>query len=901
MDAAASAANEVPAHGKPAAEVLAALGVVRERGLSGSEVHARRRRHGPNRLRRSEARSAWRILFDQFRSVLVGLLAVAAALSFVFGRWLEALAIVAVLVVNGAIGFLSELRAVKSMEALRKLGNVRARVRRDGRVRSVNAEELVPGDVVVLEGGDVVTADIRLLEASKLQADESTLTGESVPVGKSAEVLPAETPLAERRSMLFKGTALTRGAGEGVVVGTGMNTELGRISRLVAEAEDTTTPLEKRLDRLGQRLLWVTLSIAALVAALGLAAGRDWLLTVETAIALAVATVPEGLPIIATLALARGMRRMARRNALVNRLSAVETLGATGTIFTDKTGTLTENRMTLSEIVLPSGVVRVSGEGLESEGSFRREETELALDAEPLLRQALEIGVLCNDASFEEGEAPEGDPLEVALLVAGRKAGIERARLLAELAEEREVAFDPESRMMATVHREDGAHRVAVKGAPEAVLAVSSRVAGEGGEQALDEAGRSEWQERNEEMAGRGLRVLALATRRARSRDVDVYAELTLVGLVGLLDPARADVREAIAGCRRAGIRVVMVTGDQPATARSIARAVGLVDEPDAPVVLGRDLAKADSAAESERLRLFDAPIFARISPEQKLELIAHHQERGAIVAMTGDGVNDAPALKKADIGVAMGKRGTEVARQAADIVLRDDAFATIVTAVQEGRIIFDNIRKFVVYLLSCNVSEILVIGLATAVQAPLPLLPLQILFLNLVTDVFPALALGMGEGSAAVMDEPPRDPRERVLERGHWRAVGGYGLLITAAVLGAMSIALRGLGMSEAEGVTVSFLTLAFAQLWHVFNVRSPGERMLRNDVTRNAWVWAALALCSGLLLSAAFLPGLSDLLQVVPLGAEGWGLVAAMSLAPLVAGQLLAGLRTARRDATR
>jgi Ca2+-transporting ATPase len=857
--------------------LLRELGVTPERGLSEAEVHARRRRFGPNRLRQIRPRSAWRILLDQFTSLIVVLLAGAAVLSFLFGRAVEALAIGAVLVINGAIGAASELRAVRSMEALRRLGSVRARVRRDGVAREVDAAELVPGDLVLLEGGDVVTADLRLVAASKLQADESTLTGESVPVTKNFEPCAEDAPLAERRCMLFKGSSVTRGAAEAVVVATGMATELGRISALVEEAKEEITPLEKRLDRLGQRLIGVTLAIAAGVGGAGLFAGKDWLLSVETAIALAVATVPEGLPIIATLALARGMHRMARRNAVVNRLSAVETLGATSIIFSDKTGTLTENRLEVVEIALPSGSVRLDGEVLD-------------LDAQPLLRRALELGVLCNDASLEDGAAPTGDPLEVALLAAGLRAGIRRAELLARAPEIREEAFDPELRMMATIHKEAEGARAAVKGAPEAVLEACTRVADEAGERPLDGAARRAWAERNEEMAARGLRVLAVASRRLARPDAEVYRELVLVGLLGLLDPPRADVRDAIRACRAAGIRVVMVTGDQPATARTIARAVGLADDAEAEVVLGSELARAQGPETERRL---EAPIFARISPEQKLALIAHHQRRGAIVAMTGDGVNDAPALKKADIGVAMGRRGTEVARQAADIVLRDDAFATIVEAVRQGRIVFANIRQFVVYLLSCNLSEILVIGLASAASAPLPILPLQILFLNLVTDVFPALALGVGEGDPAAMARPPRDPRERLLEPLHWRAIAVWGLAITAAVLGVFALALGRYGMSERAAVTVSFLTLAFAQLWHVFDVRSRGTGLLRNDVTRNGWVWGALALCSVLLFGAVSLPPLAEVLQIAPPEPRGWLLVAAGSLAPLVLGQALLARR--------
>lgn len=884
--------NHRPMYASAVDEVLSELAVDLERGLSETDVRARLARYGPNRLRRILRRSAWEILRDQFRSVLVALLAVAAALSFGFGSWVEGLAILAVLAINGAIGFATELRAVRSMEALRALGSVRATVRRDGRVRDIEATALVPGDVVVLEGGDVVTADLRVVRASKLQADESTLTGESVAVGKGTEPVAIDAPLVERRNMLFKGTAVTRGAAEGVVVATGMQTELGRISQLVESARDEVTPLEQRLDRLGQRLVWVTLLIAGFVAATGIAAGRDWLLIFETAIALAVATVPEGLPIIATLALARGMHRMARRHALVNRLSAVETLGATSIIFTDKTGTLTENRMTVTELALASGAIRVSGEGLSVTGDFEREGRRVEPREDPLLLRALEIGVLCNDASFGPDQSPVGDPLEVALLVAGLKAGLARASLLERSPERREEAFDPAVKMMATVHDDPaGGLRVAVKGAPETVLAACRSVLTAEGERTLDDPARGEWERRNREMARRGLRVLGLATRHTGDLHTNVYEDLVFVGLVGLLDPPRSDVRAAIEDCRRAGIRVVMVTGDQVDTARTIAHAVGLVDDEDAPVVLGRDLATACEGDKQADARL-DARIFARVSPEQKLQLIAHHQRRGAIVAMTGDGVNDAPALEKADIGVAMGRRGTEVARQAAEIVLRDDAFSTIVAAVQQGRVIFANIRTFVVYLLSCNISEILVVGLASMAHAPLPLLPLQILYLNLVTDVFPALALGVSEGEADAMEHPPRPPGERVLEARHWRAIAVHGAWITMAVLGALGIALGPLGLDERQAVTVSFLTLAWAQIAHVFNMRGAGSGVFSNRITRNPYVWGAIILCVALLWVATYLPGLAALLDIVPPDARGWAVIVGMGLVPLVAGQVFASL---------
>jgi Ca2+-transporting ATPase len=878
----------------PWRKVLEALDASAEEGLGSSEVKKRRKEYGHNRLRGAESKSAWGILVEQFKSLIVLLLAVAAALSFAFGEWVEGVAVAIVIVINAAIGFVTEAKAVRSMETLQRLGSVDAKVRREAQAKVIPAEKLVPGDIVLLAGGDVVTADLRLIEASRLQVNESALTGESVPVGKGVKPVAKDAPLAERSSMVFKGTAVTQGAGEGVVVATGMQTELGRISALVEEAEEEVTPLEKRLEQLGRRLIWLTLGIAALVIVSGIVAGKEVLLMVETGIALAVASVPEGLPIVATVALARGMWRMAKRNALINHLSAVETLGATNVILTDKTGTLTENQMTAVQATLDSGRVELTGEGLETTGEFLRDGESIDPADDQALWQALEAGVLCNDASFGQGDtkkekAAVGDPLEVALLVMGAKAGLERDRLLERKPEVREEAFDPDSKMMATFHEEDGHYRVAVKGALEAVIEASTRVLVPEGERDLDDAERTVWREQNSRMAREGLRVLAVATKAVNDADGAPYEDLTLLGLIGLLDPPREQVRPAIEAALGAGVRVIMVTGDQPATARYVAEAVGLVEDQDAEAIHGADLKELDSLTPEERQRVLQTPIFARVSPEQKLDLIAAHQNEGRVVAMTGDGVNDAPALKKADIGVAMGQRGTQVAREAADMVLRDDAFSTIVVAIEQGRAIFGNIRKFVLYLLSCNVAEVMIVALASMVNAPLPIRPLQILFLNLVTDVFPALALGMGKGDPTVMDRPPRDPQEPIMTRHHWLGVGGYGLAITLSVLGGFVLALAWLRIGEARAVTLSFLSLALAQLWHVFNMRDRGTHLIRNDITGNPYVWGALVLCVALLLVAVYAPGLAGVLGVVDPGIGGWMLALGMSLVPLVMGQTL------------
>jgi Ca2+-transporting ATPase len=910
---------------RPAEEILAELEVSAEQGLGRREAERRLLAYGPNQLRETRRASVWEITLRQFKSLIVGLLVAAAAVSFLFHEYIEGLAIVVVLLINAVLGLVSELRALRSMEALRQLGRVQVRVRRENSLIEIGAEDLVPGDIVWLEGGDMIAADLRLVEASKLEVDESILTGESLPVSKKVEPLSADTPLVDRQNMLFKGTATTRGSATGVVVATGMATALGQIAQLVEEAEEETTPLERRLGELGTRLIGITLAIAALTTIAGILSGKEVFLMVETGIALAVAAIPEGLPIVATLALARGMWRMARRNALINRLSAVETLGATSLILTDKTGTLTENQMTVRRFALATGDVEVSGEGLSSRGQFSLDGNVVEGWRTPGLREALRISVLCNNAAIrapasgEEDLAGIGDPLEIALLVAGLKAGIDRPALAADFPEEQEEAFDSVTKMMATYHRLDsaaaagsptdhavqegppdgnpGSYLVVVKGAAEEVLdACSSLLVGDT-TQPMSAGEKQGWLRRNEQMARDGLRVLAMAQKQVASLSQRPYEDLTFVGLVGLLDPPRNEVRSAIAACRQAGMRVVMVTGDQPATAENIAEAIGLVAEGEHEVLVGRDLGDIEKLPQERQRELLEADIFARVDPKQKLDLIALHQAAGSVVAMTGDGVNDAPALKKADIGVAMGLGGTQVAQEASDMVLTDDSFSSIVAAVQQGRIIFGNIRKFVVYLLSCNVSEILIIGGAAAVEVPLPILPLQILFLNLVTDVFPALALAMGEGDPGVMQQPPRDAREPVLTRRHWLGIGGFGLLITIAVLVSLGWAIRGLGFATERAVTVSFLTLAVAQLWHVFNLREIGSTLTRNEIVRNPWIWGALVLCALLLLAAIYLPGFSTVLRTVDPGLAGWGVVLTMSLAPTLVGQIWLAIASRRR----
>ncbi len=865
-----------------------------EEGLGASKVRVHRDKYGPNVLKTGRKRSALEILWDQVKNIIVLLLAVASVLSLLFNQILDAAAIAVAIGLNVIIGFVTEWRAVRSIEALKSMTSSKAKVLRDGKVRNIAANKLVAGDIVMLEEGDLIPADLRLFEAANLQVDESALTGESVPVQKSVQAIDGETPLAERENMAFRGTAITGGAGKGIISSVGMDTEVGKISEMAEEAEQEATPLEKKLNRLGGRLVWVTLGISGLVVLLGLRAGKDTFLMVETAIALAVAAVPEGLPVVATIELAQGMRRMARRNALINKLASVETLGAVNTVFADKTGTLTENKMTVQSLALAQENSDEIGEyHLEYQGEKEvtvkgpEGDDDIALER---AGDAIEIGALCSNAHLNNDEGPGssgsvGDPMEVALLELAWKLGKGKEKLLESQSELREEAFDRNTKMMATFHEADKGVRVAVKGAPEAVLNHASRVRLSSGDIAeLDEKTKDVWLDHNLDMAKKGLRVIALAERSGESANEDPYHDLTFHGLVGFLDPPRKGVQQEIEKLKRAGISVIMVTGDQKETAANIGEELGILSRDSGVVIHGKDLKDPEEMNDQEREKAGSAAIFTRVDPGQKLDLIELYQKKGAIVAMTGDGVNDAPALKKADVGVAMGKRGTEVARQAADVVLKDDEFSTILVAVRQGRVIFENIRRFILFLISGNVGEIMIVAFALLAGMPLPLLPLQILYLNMIGDVFPALALGMGEGDPGVMERPARDPSESILTPRHWFEICVYGLIIAITALMAFSYSINFMGKTPTQAVTYSFLTLSFARLWHVFNMKDWAARIIKNEITVNPWIWAALALCAGLLLIAVYIPELAHVLDLERPNMNGWALIIGLSFIPLV-----------------
>jgi Ca2+-transporting ATPase len=880
-------------HALAPAEVLERLDTSRD-GLTAAEAEARLSRHGPNALRAAPPVPWWRILLAQLRGVVVWLLVAAAVVALLMGDRAEAIAITVVLVLNALLGFVMELRANRAMEALLSLEVPRAVVVREGRRREVDAREVVPGDVVALEAGSMIAADAYLLDARELVTRESALTGESLPVHKiSGDVLPAPTPLAERTNLVFRSTFAAAGTGRAVVFATGMATEVGKIGTLVAGVADEPTPLERRLDDLGRRLVWVALAAAAAVSLLGWLQGVALAETVETGIALAIAAVPEGLPAVATIALAVGVRRMARRNALIRRLPVVESLGSATVVCTDKTGTLTRGEMTVTELRAPGRQWTVTGVGYAPEGEIREGDPSTETAADPVLRRILQASVLANNAELlqaDGGWTVRGDPTEGALLAAAAKAGIDRHVLLAETPEVGELPFSSERMWMATFHRRaDGSAFAAVKGAPGRTLERCTRTLSADGERPLDADERRALRAENEAMGARGLRVLAMAWKDgAEPAGPEALTDLVFLGFAGMMDPPAEGVTETIRTLRDAGIRTVMITGDQRATAEAVGRELGIVAGGE-QVFDGAALSALEGDEWLECVG--QAGAFSRVSPEDKLRLVDGYRQAGEIVAMLGDGVNDAAALRRADVGVAMGIRGTDVAKEAAAVVLQDDRFATVAAAVEEGRVVYANIRRFVFYLFSCNVAEVLVLLLCGLAGLPAPLGPLPILWMNLVTDTFPALALAMEPADADVMRRPPHDPRAALLSRAFLVKIALYGLLITACSLGAYLVALRAVPLEHAR--TVAFQTLSLAQVFHLGNARSRAPVVSREAITRNRWAVAAVTAVVLLQLAAAYLQPLPSILRVAVPSLRDWLLIIPFSIAPAIVGQVMKVMR--------
>jgi Ca2+-transporting ATPase len=902
-----------PAYRQSVDELESALATAARRGLSDEEARHRLARFGKNELAAVPPTPAWKKFLSQFKDVLVILLLVATAISA--GLWLherdaplpyEALAIFAVVLLNAVMGYLQEARAERAVAALRKISAAQATVIRDAERHSIPASELVPGDVILIEAGDTAPADARLIESAALQTAEATLTGESLPVSKSTLPIAEEVGLGDRRNMLYSGTSATAGRGKALVTATGMQTELGRIAGALHETPSEPTPLQKELARVGKLLGLTVVVIAVVMIATiiiveevrGLAALVDVLIL---GVALAVAAVPEGLPAVVTAVLSLGVQRMAKRNAIVRRLAAVETLGSADVIASDKTGTLTKNEMTVRVIATASGRVKVSGAGYAPQGEVSREPgggAQSAIDGALRLEleRALTVAARANNAVVQQEDGRwkvQGDPTEGALIVAARKAGLEDASLEARFQRVGEVPFSSERKLMTTVHTDTQSKErllVFTKGAPDVLLArCPYELVGEE-RRPMSTQRRAELLALNEALAHEALRTLAVAFRslpadapEGREVDEQVEQELVFAGLIGMIDPPRKEARAAVAAAQGAGIRPIMITGDHPVTAGVIAAELGLSAE--ARAVTGDELEHLSDAELDVRVR--DASVYARVNPEHKLRIVKALRRQGAIVAMTGDGVNDAPALKTADIGVAMGITGTDVSKDAADIVLADDNFATIVAAIEEGRAIFSNIRKFLRYLLSSNIGEVVtmffgvvladLIGLTAASDGGvvLPLLATQVLWINLVTDGAPALALGVDPAGPGVMSRPPRPHGERVINRQMWIGIAFTGVVTAVGTLLVLDASLPG-GLIEGSGSlryaqTMAFTTLVCFSLFTVFNSRSD-ERSAFSGMLSNYWLWGAIGLSIALQAAVVYLPFLQRAFGTTGLTVADW-----------------------------
>ena len=924
-------------HALTSLDVVEELETRPDKGLTGEEVKKRREKFGPNELAEAPPTTFWELLWAQINSFVIYMLLGAAVISALLGDFTEAIAIMAIVILNAVMGIIQESRAEAALAALKKLAAPEASVLRDGRRVSVPTAELVPGDVVFLEAGNYVPADIRLLEAVNLRIDEASLTGESVPVEKNAQIrLEKDIPLGDRKNTAFSGTLVNYGRGKGVVVSTGMNTQLGMIATMLQQVEDEQTPLQQRLDQLGRVLGWGSLIVCGLVFIIGViryalqpgAANFFSAEALETytelfmiAVSLAIAAVPEGLPAVVTISLALGMREMVRRHALIRKLSSVETLGSATVICSDKTGTLTQNEMTVTRIWADGNFIGVTGSGYTPTGDFTNDGKIISLNDFPAVKTALWIGSLNNDAQLEpSGEQAGqetyrmiGDPTEGSILVAAHKAGCSARAINKGFPREQEIPFDSVRKRMVTIHsvqesegeclspldQADKEKRewyiVTIKGAPDVVLDLCSDMQTiNNGNVELTKDRREQILAANDAMTGDALRVLGVAYRMVpvlpdEINSDELEKDLTFVGLIGMIDPARTEVSDALNTARDAGIRTIMITGDYPNTARAIAEEIGLLQS-DHKVMTGSDL---NHLSDDEMIKnVLETDVYARVSPEHKMRIVDALRANQQVVAMTGDGVNDAPAIKRADIGVAMGITGTDVAKGTADMVLTDDNYASIVSAVEQGRVIYSNIRKFVYYLLSCNAAEIMIIFLATLFGWPIPLTAIQLLWLNLVTDGAPALALGTEPGDPDIMDRPPRPPKEPIINKYMQIGILVQTIAITAVTLGAFAIG-RFVDPEHIEfAETMAFVTLSISELFRAYTARSEFYPLLKIGLFKNKLMnWAVLGSLV-LIMLVVYVPFLQPIFNTAPLGLEQWVEILPLVLIPSVAAELTKSL---------
>jgi len=919
-------------HTMSGTDVLQELETPVEEGLSDEEVQKRQQKFGPNELTEAPPTSFWEMLWAQINNFVIYMLLGAAIISMLLGDEIEAIAILAIVILNAIMGIIQESRAEAALAALKKLAAPDASVLRNGHRVNVPAPQLVPGDIVFLEAGNYIPADVRLLEAVNLRVDEASLTGESVPVEKNAQTrLEEDVPIGDRKNTAFMGTLVNYGRGKGVVVSTGMNTELGMIATMLQRVEDEETPLQRRLDDLGKVLGWGSLAICGLVFVIaviryvlqpgaadffGQAAIEAYTEAFMVAVSLAIAAVPEGLPAVVTISLALGMREMVRRHALIRKLSSVETLGSATVICSDKTGTLTQNEMTVTRIWADGEFVTVTGSGYAPVGEFKKEDETVNLKDFPAIKTALWIGTLNNDSQLEHaGEQGGqetfrmiGDPTEGAILVAALKAGASAKSLNQAYPREQEIPFDSTRKRMVTIHaieepeEEDLSpltsddekrewHIVAVKGAPDVVLDLCSHIQTlNNGDQKLTDEGRQEVLAANDAMTGNALRVLGVAYRCLPVLSDEINSEelekdLTFVGLIGMIDPARTEVKDALNTARDAGIRTIMITGDYPNTAKAIAEEISLL-RPGRKVVTGSELNDLSDEEMVENVQVTD--VYARVSPEHKMRIVDALRANQEVVAMTGDGVNDAPAIKRADIGVAMGITGTDVAKGTADMVLTDDNYASIVSAVEQGRVIYSNIRKFVYYLLSCNAAEIMIIFLAILLGWPVPLTAIQLLWLNLVTDGAPALALGTEPGDPDIMEQQPRPPEEPIINKYMQIGILIQTIAITAVTLGAFAIG-RYIDPEHIEyAETMAFVTLSISELFRAYTSRSEFYPLFKIGVFKNRLMnWAVLGSLVMIML-VVYVPFLQPIFNTTSLGVEQWLEILPLVLIPSIAAEV-------------